>query len=84
MPIAQPQAITMSGVRQLETLEAVRSSPAVVDMQMPLVVARGLEKEAARVGYRELMHSHENPIRPSAKSFPALQRCNLSRSDQTN
>jgi hypothetical protein len=65
IPIAQPQAMMMNGVRQLETLGAVRSSPAVVDMQCPWLLLAA--PESGRVGDRELMHSHANPSPPLRK-----------------
>jgi hypothetical protein len=41
-PIAHPQAMTTSGVRQPTLLEAGPSSPEAVDMQIPPIVGRAL------------------------------------------
>jgi hypothetical protein len=72
----------MSGVRQLETAGAERRCSAVVDMQCPwlLLAAQG----GGRVRYRELMHSHGNPIGRLQNKLTALQRCKMSRSGETN
>src|SRR3974390_1337920 len=77
-PIAQPQTMMTSGVRQLATFEAGLRSPAVVDMHCPGCCSR--LRMSGRVGLRELMHLHENPICQASKNPLATQQCKTSRS----
>jgi hypothetical protein len=57
--IAQPQAMMMSGVRQLTGPDAGRGSPVVDDINCLSLFAACAE--IGRVDYNELMHLHGNP-----------------------